>query len=303
MISWSSWSRGHHVLARAGPRAWTRSIDRSIDRSIECVDWIDIDIDRVRLDAMRHTSHVARRTSHVARRTSTTRRTMDACERAERGDYAWFTALDDDGLRRACAARDDDGRSALHRACAAGTRGREVVRALVTSAYGGAKLAACADEGEWTCLHTAASMGESETCGLLLAVHAEGANARTPGGQTPGHYAASKGHVDVLRKLASAGGDLAASDNVGSTLLHRAAAQGRVGVIDYLVDQPRVALEARDGRGQTPLLTACEAGQDEAAIRLAKHGANIDARDEDKNGINELASKLVSILRQIKNEM
>jgi 26S proteasome non-ATPase regulatory subunit 10 len=240
------------------------------------------------------------RASHVVTRT---RRTMDACERAERGDYAWFTALDDDGLRRACAARDDDGRSALHRACAAGTRGREVVRALVTSAYGGAKLAACADEGEWTCLHTAASMGESETCGLLLAVHAEGANARTPGGQTPGHYAASKGHVDVLRKLASAGGDLAASDNVGSTLLHRAAAQGRVGVIDYLVDQPGVALEARNGRGQTPLLTACEAGQDEAAIRLAKHGANIDARDEDKNGINELASKLVSILRQIKNEM
>jgi len=249
---------------------------------------------------MRHTSSRARRTSSRERART---RTMDACERAERGDYAWFAALDDDGLRRACAARDDDGRSALHRACAAGTRGREVVRALVTSAYGGAKLAACADEGEWTCLHTAASMGESETCGLLLAVHAEGANARTPGGQTPGHYAASKGHVDVLRKLASAGGDLAASDNVGSTLLHRAAAQGRVGVIDYLVDQPGVALEARNGRGQTPLLTACEAGQDEAAIRLAKHGANIDARDEDKNGINELASKLVSILRQIKNEM
>lgn len=293
-------SRGH-ARGRVFARDRVRGPDRSVSIAIECAIDTDIDIDRDGLDAMGWMRCVTRpRASHVVTRT---RRTMDACERAERGDYAWFTALDDDGLRRACAARDDDGRSALHRACAAGTRGREVVRALVTSAYGGAKLAACADEGEWTCLHTAASMGESETCGLLLAVHAEGANARTPGGQTPGHYAASKGHVDVLRKLASAGGDLGASDNVGSTLLHRAAAQGRVGVIDYLVDQPGVALEARDGRGQTPLLTACEAGQDEAAIRLAKHGANIDARDEDKNGINELASKLVSILRQIKNEM
>jgi len=227
---------------------------------------------------------------------------MEAGERAERGEVAWFNALDARELARACEAKDEDGRTALHRACAVGRKAKDVARALLASAHG-ADMARRADDGEWTCLHTAASVGDEEICGMLLAVHPQGVNARTPGGQTPGHYAASKGHVEALRKLASAGGDLAASDNTGSTPLHRAAAQGRLGVIDYLVGQPGVALEARDGRGQTPLLSACEAGQDEAVIRLAKHGANIDARDENKNGINELASRLVSMLRQIQNEL
>ena len=60
---------------------------------------------------------------------------MEACERAETGDRAWFAALDDEDageggskLVEALRSRDDDGRTAFHRACASGARGREVVR-------------------------------------------------------------------------------------------------------------------------------------------------------------------------------
>jgi ankyrin repeat protein len=118
--------------------------------------------------------------------------------------------------------------------------------------------------------------------------------------------------VSVLEVLANAQCDLIASDGVGATPLHRAAAQGRLGVIDFLMERfsPTAtlskeawrALNAKDKGGRTALLVACEAGQDEAAIRLARHGADIEVRDADKHGIEELAPKLVSMLRQIAAE-
>ena len=242
------------------------------------------------------------------------------------GDAASFAALswrvhgEDDGadaraseLERALGTRDEDGRTAFHAACGAGATGRDVVR-LAVERCSRARMRALArgvDEGGWTPLHTAAALGEAETCGTLLAAGAD-ASARTPGGQTPAHYAASKGHVEVLAKIASAGdeGWWAASDETGATPLHRAAASGKLRAIDYLVDAlsngraevPKGALEARDKRGQTPLLTACESGQEEAAIRLARHGADVNARNAEKQGIEELAPKLVSALRQIAEE-
>ena len=237
---------------------------------------------------------------------------MDALERASAGDAAWFSALDDDALERAMTRRDDDGRTSFHRACAAGARGRDVTRLARERMKGEAmaRVVTTADDGGWTPLHTSAALGERETCGTLLARGAD-CEARTPGGQTPGHYAASKGRVGTLETLVSGGrGWLTMEDDVGATPLHRAAARGELRAIDFLVDAlangttevPKMALEARDKRGQTPLLVACEAGQDEAAIRLAKHGANVGAKDGEKRGVEELAPKLVSALAQIEAE-
>ena len=219
---------------------------------------------------------------------------MDALARADAGDDAWFAALDDDALERAMATRDDDGRTSFHRACAAGARGRACARLacerMTREAI--ARAVGARDDGGWTPLHTSAALGERETCGTLCARGAD-CEARTPGGQTPGHYAASKGHVGTLETLMRASrGWMTMEDDVGATPLHRAAARGELRAIDFLVDAlangtteaPKTALEARDKRGQTPLLVACEAGQDEAAIRLAKHGANVGAKDGEKRG-------------------
>lgn len=63
----------------------------------------------------------------------------------------------------------------------------------------------------------------------------------------------------------------------------------------------RVDAENRTRRvGQTPLLVACEAGQNEAAVALAKRGANTRAEDAEGNSVATLAPKLVSVLRSIR---
>lgn len=251
---------------------------------------------------------------------------MDALERASDetpgSDHAgWFAReCDDETFTRAMGARDDDGRSALHRACARGRRGAATARAILERCGEGEQgralwdvkaLVRQTDEGDWTPLHTSASVGDAETAAALARCGAK-VDARTPGGQTPGHYAASKGHLDVLEVLANAGADMTATDNVGATLLHRASGQGRLGVLDFLMErlsptaelskEARRALEARDNGGRTALLVACEAGQEEAAIRLARHGADVEAKDADKRGVAELAPKLVSMLKQIAAE-
>ena len=121
------------------------------------------------------------------------------------------------------------------------------------------------------------------------------------------HYAASKGKIEVLKKLVAGGAEVDARDKTKSTPLHRAASQGRVDVIALLLDELdqlaapagddgdegggggggggvgkqrlRCDVEATNRVGQTPLLVACEAGQNEAAVALAKRGANTRAED------------------------
>ena len=69
----------------------------------------------------------------------------------------------------------------------------------------------------------------------LLAAGAD-PNAANSGGQSPIHYAASKGHLDCIRKLVAAGCDPDAVDRTKSTPLHRAASQGRANVIVSMTD-------------------------------------------------------------------
>ena len=54
----------------------------------------------------------------------------------------------------------------------------------------------------------------------------------------------------------------------------------------------------RDG-SDAPLLVACEAGQDEAALALARAGANLRVEDCEGANVATLAPKLVSALRAI----
>ena len=126
-------------------------------------------------------------------------------------------------------------------------------------------------------------------------------NAANRNGQRACHYAASKGHMEVLKKLKHAGADCDVSDKTGATPVHRAASCGNVDVIEFLVNEcENVNLESKNVIGQTPLIVACEAGQDEAVLRLARLGADPDAVDDERNGAATLAPKLVPVLRAIK---
>jgi 26S proteasome non-ATPase regulatory subunit 10 len=125
-------------------------------------------------------------------------------------------------------------------------------------------------------------------------------DAANSGGQRAVHYAASKGHLDVLKKLKESGAACDVSDHTGSTPCHRAASTGKCAVLEFLVSNCAIDVECRNKVGQTPLIVACEAGFDEAVLKLARLGADIEATDAEKNGARSLAPKLVPALRSIK---
>jgi len=157
------------------------------------------------------------------------------------------------------------------------------------------------EKGDWggTPLHSAAAGGHMSTVSILLSAGAN-ANAKTRGRDlTALHYACSKGYGDIARKLIEAGADVNSKDASGNAPAHRAASQGRLAVLKTLFTEDTelgTKIDERDSSGSTPLLVAAEAGQDECAIFLAKCGANVNAVDNEKNGVPE---RLRGVLKSI----
>ncbi|CAK0798599.1 unnamed protein product, partial [Prorocentrum cordatum] len=139
---------------------------------------------------------------------------------AEAGDLEALQAMPEAELPKKLKVKDEDCRTALHRACSAGHR--EVAAFLISK---GADVDH-ADEAGWTPLHSCASTGRAEIVELLLEGRAD-ANAAVSSGATPLHFAASKGHADVLRLLLAHGAKRGPKNRAGATPLLLAAAAGR----------------------------------------------------------------------------
>jgi 26S proteasome non-ATPase regulatory subunit 10 len=189
---------------------------------------------------------------------------------------------------------EEDCRSYVHQASANGFH--ELLELFLTVKEG-KRLVNKHEEGDWFgCpLHSSCSGGHL-TCAALLLSNGCDVNARTDRGLTALHYAASKGFPDLVKKLIESGADVNAKDALGNTSLHRAASQGRANVIKVLFEEGNAKVDERDSLGQTPLLVACESGQDECAVLLAKLGANVDAKDIEKKGVPD---RLKHVLAQI----
>ncbi len=92
------------------------------------------------------------------------------------------------------------------------------------------------------------------------------------------HAAAGSGHVATLALLVNRGGNVAAKDGKGRTLLHAAAGGCQAGgvMLDYLLGKG-LAIDARDDEGRTPLAIAetsdCLIGGSPMAGPLRRRGA------------------------------
>jgi ankyrin repeat protein len=74
-------------------------------------------------------------------------------------------------------------------------------------------------------------------------------------------YAASNQLTDTVLALLKSGADVGASDNMGYTALHQAAATGHKDIVRMLVDA-KADIGRRDNFGRTPWMTALQFNKD-----------------------------------------
>ena len=200
----------------------------------------------------------------------------DLFKAAENGDADLFLGLSVDELNRARSITNEDARSLLHIAAAAGHN--QIVRILagVNPSVSGVNNG---DEEGWTPLHSAVSSGRADVVETLLQAGADVSMANK-GGRTALHYAASKGRFKIAQALISHGAKVNRKDKVRCTPLHRAASTGHPELCELLIEEG-ADVDASDKTGQTPLMHAVICNDKQVALLLVRHGADVDCEDNE----------------------
>lgn len=102
---------------------------------------------------------------------------------------------------------------------------------------------------------TACMFGKFATAAFLLGSGAQG-HLTDINGDTALHWAAYKGHAELIKLLMYSGVDLQKPDYFGSTPLHLACLSGNVSCVRILCEKSKIELEPRDKNGKTPLQLA-----------------------------------------------
>ncbi len=121
------------------------------------------------------------------------------------------------------------------------------------------------DHGQ-TPLHYAASKGHTECARILLLNHAN-VNALSNSTCTPLHLAAHFGHLNCLKVLIHIGATVDLQDAKLWTPLHHAARWGHPECVQYLVEHSNANIYAKTKKGKTPIDVAREIFK---STRLAK---------------------------------
>jgi ankyrin repeat protein len=195
-------------------------------------------------------------------------------------------------------------------------RGNEAALAKFIAAGGNVN---CRDEDRCTPLHYGASHGHAGICTQLLAAGAR-ADITNKATLQPLHLAATWGHAKVATLLLQHDTALAAAvDKLGQTAVHKAALEGKVDVLQALVQLLQqqqstavaaaestlaaaaallttvAAIDQRDAQQNTPLHLACHSGRKLAVELLCDKGAVLWLRNSKKELAGDAFSPSVPI--------
>ena len=151
-------------------------------------------------------------------------------------------------------------------------------------------------------LSNAISSGNVEGTRELLAKSYDVNCKSKKDGSTPLLTAALNRHEPMIKLLMENGANLGATDNDGNTALHFLSKKNGLpltkGCIDLLF-RYRPPFEAKNRSKITPLMLACENGENELAHRLVDCGACFDACDKWKNTVLHYAAKNTKTLEVV----
>eukprot|EP00012_Vannella_robusta_P008421 CAMPEP_0206200928 /NCGR_PEP_ID=MMETSP0166-20121206/11202_1 /ASSEMBLY_ACC=CAM_ASM_000260 /TAXON_ID=95228 /ORGANISM="Vannella robusta, Strain DIVA3 518/3/11/1/6" /LENGTH=235 /DNA_ID=CAMNT_0053619421 /DNA_START=129 /DNA_END=833 /DNA_ORIENTATION=- len=126
-------------------------------------------------------------------------------------------------------------------------------------------------------LHLAAA-GESTTLLKFLTQKVSKAfiNHRNELGETALHWACRQSDLEAVRWLISYGADVKALDYENNTSLFFAVEKGNFQIVEYILKEHQVDINAENTEGQTLLEIACEEYELKVIELLVKHGASIE---------------------------
>lgn len=126
-----------------------------------------------------------------------------------------------------------------------------------------------------------ASVGGNVSSVRWLVEHGAQLDQRASNGWTAMTLAAAKGHVDVVSRLLAQGADPAIADIYGWTPLMRAVEQYRANVVQILLESENSAIDASNELGASALHRAAALGLKEIVCQLLLHGADTGSIDNE----------------------
>jgi uncharacterized protein len=132
------------------------------------------------------------------------------------------------------------------------------------------------DSKGMTGLLLASREGSLRVAALLLSQNKTQIEARTPQDESALMMASLGGHEELVKTLISKGADV---NKTGWAPLHYAATKGHIGIMKLLLDN-HAYIDAESPNKSTPLMMAAMYGTLEAVVLLADEGADIGLKNE-----------------------
>jgi ankyrin repeat protein len=138
---------------------------------------------------------------------------------------------------------------------------------------------------KFTPLHFAAWKGHKDIVQYLIKKGTD-IHAQDSDGSTPLYWAANFGHEEIVTALIQNGAEVNSKNNFGITPLHRAAFKGHTDIVKLFIEKGSEINVRNKHQGRTPLQNAIEAGHTEIVKILLDNSA--DVKSEDNGGKNSL---------------